>query len=147
MEMYSHEFFMREALKEARKAFDADEVPVGAVIVSNKKIIARGYNLTERLNDVTAHAEMQCITSAANFLGGKYLPECTMYVTLEPCAMCAGALFWSQIANVVFGAYDKKRGFSLINNNLLHPKTKVEGGVMQEECAAIIQEFFKKKRG
>ena len=119
------EHFMREALKEAKKALQADEIPVGAVIVCNGQIIARGHNYTQRLNDVTAHAEMQAFTSAANFLGGKYLHECTLYVTLEPCVMCAGAAFWTQIERIVFGAEDEKRGFLLIEKKLLHPKTKL----------------------
>lgn len=137
---------MREALKEARKAFDADEVPVGAIIVANNKIIARAHNLTERLNDVTAHAEMQAITAAANAIGGKYLNECTLYVTLEPCIMCAGALAWSQIGKIVYGATDTKRGFALIQNQILHPKTELINGVMAIECSNLIKEFFAKKR-
>lgn len=138
---------MREALKEARKAFDADEVPVGAVIVANQKIIARAHNLTERLIDVTAHAEMQIITAAANALGGKYLSDCTLYVTLEPCVMCAGALNWSQMKRIVFGAHDPKRGYLRVNEvHLLHPKTEVQGGLLEEECAALLKEFFQKKR-
>jgi tRNA(adenine34) deaminase len=137
---------MREALKEAQKAFDVDEVPVGAVIVANNKIIARGHNLTQRLNDVTAHAEMQTITSAANALGGKYLTDCTLYVTLEPCIMCAGALAWSQITYIYYGASDKKRGFSIIENKILHPKTKIEFGVLKEECEQLLTNFFLKKR-
>ena len=136
---------MREALKEANKAFEADEVPVGAVIVSSNRIIARTHNLTERLNDVTAHAEMQAITAAANYLGAKYLLNCTLYVTLEPCAMCAGALFWSQIGKVVFGAGDEKRGY-ITNGGKLHPKTKVLTGVMEDDCANLMTEFFRKKR-
>ncbi len=139
-------YFMREALKEARKAFDADEVPVGAVIVCGTKIIARGYNYTEHLNDVTAHAEMQAFTSAANYLGGKYLNECILYVTLEPCVMCAGASFWTQISKIVYGAKDAKRGYSLIENSLLHPKTKVVSGILEEECSDLLKEFFRKKR-
>lgn len=144
--VFSDEHFMREALKEAKKAFDADEVPVGAVIVANNTIIARAHNLTERLHDVTAHAEMQAITSAANFLNGKYLNECTLYVTLEPCVMCAGALAWSQIGKIVYGATDTKRGFNLIQHNLLHPKTMVKSGVLAEECAQIVKIFFQRKR-
>jgi len=140
------EFFMREALKEARKAFDADEVPVGAVVVCKNKVIARAYNLTERLTDVTAHAEMQAFTSASHFLGGKYLDECILYVTLEPCVMCAGAAFWTQLAKIVFGAADEKRGFRLTGKNLLHPKTALTGGVLEQECAALLKDFFKKKR-
>jgi len=143
---FSDEYFMREALKEAKKAFDADEVPVGAVVVCNNKIVARAHNLTQRLNDVTAHAEMQAITSAANFLNGKYLDECVLYVTLEPCVMCAGALAWAQIGKVVFGAADTKRGYRLIDHKLLHPKTKTETGVLADECAELIKLFFSKKR-
>lgn len=143
----SDEHFMREALKEARKAFDVDEVPVGAVIVCNNQIIARAHNLTECLNDVTAHAEMQGITSAANFLNGKYLNECTLYVTLEPCVMCAGAISWAQLGKLVYGASDTKRGFNLINEKrVLHPKTVVRSGVLEEECAALIKTFFQNKR-
>ncbi|MFL5752396.1 MAG: nucleoside deaminase [Bacteroidia bacterium] len=146
MEPDSHEYFMNEALKEAQKAFDADEVPVGAVVVHNKRIIARAHNLTERLNDVTAHAEMQAITSAAGFIGGKYLSECTLYVTLEPCVMCAGALYWSQVSTVVFGARDEKRGYLLQPNNLLHPKTTVVTGVLADRAAELIRRFFAQKR-
>lgn len=137
---------MQEALKEARKAFDADEVPVGAIIVSDNRIIARGHNLTERLTDVTAHAEMQAITAAAGYLGGKYLTDCTLYVTLEPCLMCAGALHWAQIKRIVFGAHDQKRGYQRIATPVLHPKTQVEGGVMEAECAALLKTFFQAKR-
>lgn len=142
----SDEYFMREALKEAQKAFDADEVPVGAIIVANNKIIARAHNLTERLTDVTAHAEMQVITSAANYLNGKYLNECTMFITLEPCVMCAGALAWAQIGKIVYGATDTKRGFHLISNVLLHPRTVVESGLMEEESAILLKKFFLSKR-
>lgn len=137
---------MKEALKEAQKAFDADEVPVGAIVVAENKIIARAYNLTERLNDVTAHAEMQAITSAANYLGGKYLIDCSIYITLEPCLMCAGGLYWSQISKIIYGAKDEKRGFSNQVNNLLHPKTEILSGVLEDECASIIKQFFKAKR-
>lgn len=144
--LYTDEFFMKEALKEAQKAFAADEVPVGAVIVANNKVIARSHNLTEMLNDVTAHAEMQAITSAANALGGKYLQDCTLYVTLEPCVMCAGALAWSQITKIVYGACDSKRGFSTLGENILHPKTEVVSGVMENECSEIVKTFFKTKR-
>ena len=136
---------MKMALQEAEAAKDLQEVPIGCVIVMNNRVIARGHNLTEQLNDVTAHAEMQAITSAANFLGGKYLKDCTMYVTLEPCVMCAGALAWSQISNVVIGARDEKRGF--INKNLqLHPKTEIITGILENECSALVKEFFKEKR-
>jgi tRNA(adenine34) deaminase len=144
--VFTDEYFMKEALKEARKAFEANEVPIGAVIVSGDKIIARAHNLTERLNDVTAHAEMQAITSAANYLGGKYLQDCTLYVTVEPCVMCAGALFWSQIGKIVYAAGDNKRGFSLVGKNLLHPKTTVIHGVLSEEASELMEEFFKNKR-
>ena len=146
METVNHEMFMREALKEARFAFDKDEVPVGCVIVSGNRIIARSHNLTETLNDPTAHAEMQAITSATNTIGGKYLNDCTLYVTLEPCVMCAGALYWSQIGKIVFGATDTKRGYLLANTNLLHPKTEVEQGILENECAQLLKDFFKKKR-
>lgn len=137
---------MREALKEAQKAFDADEVPVGAIVVANNKIIARAHNLTERLNDVTAHAEMQAITAAANSIGGKYLVDCTLYVTLEPCLMCAGALAWSQVSKLVYGAADPKKGFTMVNKAVLHPKTQVENGVLSEDCEQIIKTFFAAKR-
>ncbi len=146
LSVFSDEHFMREALKEAQKAFDQDEVPVGAVIVSNNRIIARSHNLTETLNDVTAHAEMQAITAAANFLGGKYLEDCKLYVTLEPCIMCAGALFWSQISHVIYGASDEKRGCHTSGKNLFHPKTEVKSGILAEECATLMKDFFKKKR-
>lgn len=136
---------MKEALKEAEKAFAADEVPVGAVVVCKNQIIARAHNLTERLTDVTAHAEMQAITAASNYLGAKYLKECTLFVTLEPCAMCAGALFWSQIGKVVFGAADEKRGF-LSSGGKLHPKTEMVEGVLANECGNLMTEFFAKKR-
>lgn len=136
---------MKMALSEAQLALEKDEVPIGCVVVSNNRIIARAHNLTETLNDVTAHAEMQAITSAANFLGGKYLKNCTLYVTLEPCVMCSGALSWAQIAKVVIGARDEQRGF--INKNLsLHPKTEIVTGIMENECSSIVKEFFKSKR-
>ncbi len=141
------EKFMREALKEAQLAFNEEEIPVGAVIVSTEgRIIARAHNLTERLNDPTAHAEMQAITSATHSLGGKYLNDCTLYVTLEPCVMCAGALFWSQIGRVVYGAADPKRGYLTGGKNLLHPKTSVEKGVLEQECSTLLVNFFKKRR-
>lgn len=146
MDFVSPEYFMREALKEAHKAMELDEVPVGAIIVCQGKIIARAHNLTERLNDVTAHAEMQAITSAANYLGGKYLNECVLYVTLEPCVMCAGALHWAQLGEIVYGTSDKKRGFSRNAENLLHPKTKVQNSVLENECAELLVKFFKGKR-
>ncbi len=137
---------MNEALKEARKADEADEVPVGAVIVADNKIIARAHNFTERLIDVTAHAEMQAITSAANAIGGKYLNDCTLYVTLEPCLMCAGALHWSHITKIVYGASDEKKGYSKINHPILHPKTTVIKGVLEQECSTILKDFFATKR-
>ncbi len=143
--MFTDEYFMKIALQEAQTAFEEDEIPVGCIIVFDNRIIARAHNLTEKLTDVTAHAEMQAITSAANFLGGKYLQNCTMYVTLEPCVMCAGALNWSQISKVVIGARDEKRGF--INKGLsLHPKTEVVSGIMEMECSSLILDFFKNKR-
>ncbi len=140
------EHFMRHALREAEQAFKADEVPVGVVIVCAERIIARAHNLTERLNDVTAHAEMQAITAAAENLGGKYLKDCTLYVTLEPCVMCAGALHWAQLGRVVFGAFDEKAGYRRIGGRLLHPKTQVTGGVLEAECADLMKAFFRKKR-
>lgn len=138
-------YFMRQALVEAQKAFDADEIPVGAVVVANNQIIARAHNFTQTLNDVTAHAEMQAITSAADFLGGKYLKGCTMYITLEPCVMCGGALYWSQIDKVVYAASDEKRGASTVGN-LYHPKTKIVSGILEKEGRELMQLFFQKKR-
>jgi len=146
MELYSDEYFMREALKEAHRAFDRDEVPVGAVIVWNNRIIARAHNLTETLSDPTAHAEMQAFTSATNTIGGKYLEDCVLYVTLEPCVMCAGASYWAQLGKIVFGAEDEKRGYTLIRANLLHPQTVVQGGILKEECSRLLKEFFERKR-
>lgn len=146
MELYSDEYFMTEALKEARRAYETDEVPVGAVIVADNKIIARAHNFTERLNDVTAHAEMQAITSAANAIGGKYLNDCTLYVTLEPCIMCAGALHWTHITKIVYGATDEKKGFTKINQLVLHPKTTVVKGILENECSTILKDFFQAKR-
>ncbi len=143
---FSDEYFMKKAFAEAILAFEKGEVPVGAVVVANKKIIARAHNLTETLNDVTAHAEMQAITAAANLLGGKYLNDCTLYVTVEPCVMCAGALGWSQIGKIVFGASDDKRGYKKFAPQSLHPKTEVVGGVFETECSELMQEFFKLKR-
>lgn len=137
---------MKEALKEAHKALERDEVPVGAVIVCKNQVIARSHNLTETLNDVTAHAEMQAITSAANNLGGKYLDDCTLFVTLEPCVMCAGAAGWAQMGRIVFGAYDEKRGYSGIAKKALHPKTVITGGILQNESAELLKFFFQKKR-
>ena len=139
-------YFMRQALLEAQKAAQRDEVPVGAVVVCQGRIIARGHNLTETLTDVTAHAEMQAITAAAGFLGGKYLVDCTLYVTVEPCVMCAGALGWSQISRIVYGAADEKRGFARFAPLALHPKTEVVSGVLEEDCSALIKDFFKRKR-
>jgi len=143
---FSDEYFMKEALKEALKAELADEVPVGVVIVCQNQIIARAHNYTERLNDVTAHAEMQAFTSAADYLGGKYLNECTLYVTLEPCHMCAGASYWTQLKKIVYGTSDEKRGFSNLKENILHPKTEIVKGTLEEECSKILKEFFQKKR-
>lgn len=145
IEPYSDEHFMRQAIQEANKSLQKDEVPIGAVIVAKNSIIARGHNLTEQLNDVTAHAEMQAITAAAENLGGKYLKNCTLYVTMEPCVMCAGALNWSQISKVVFGAFDDRRG-ACRYDGVFHPKTEVIGGLLEEECSIIVKEFFKKKR-
>ena len=142
---FTDEYFMKKALQEAEMAFEKDEIPVGAIIVIDNKIIARGHNLTEMLNDVTAHAEMQTITAAANFLGGKYLTGCTLYVTLEPCQMCAGALYWSQISKIVFGASDEHRGFEKMGTQL-HPKTTVVRGVLANEASALMKAFFAKKR-
>jgi tRNA(adenine34) deaminase len=141
------EHYMRAALAEANKAFDKQEVPVGAVVVCNDMIIARAHNLTETLKDPTAHAEMQAITAATNWLGGKYLADCTIYVTLEPCAMCAGAIGWSQASSLVFGAADKKKGYRTISDSLLPPKTSVESGVLEKECRELLLRFFKSRRG
>lgn len=138
--------YMQMALREAQCAFDEGEVPVGAIVVCKNHIIARAHNLTETLNDVTAHAEMQAITAAANAIGGKYLTDCTLYVTVEPCVMCAGAIAWAQVSRVVFGAADEKRGFRRYAPEALHPKTVVEGGVMADESAALMKNFFKQKR-
>ena len=140
------EYYMQRALEQARLAFEKDEVPVGAVVVCRDRIIARAHNLTETLNDVTAHAEMQAITAAANALGGKYLDVCTLYVTVEPCVMCAGALGWAQTGRVVYGAADPKRGFSAFAPQALHPKTQLTAGVLADECGALMKRFFKKKR-
>ncbi len=140
------ETYMKMALQEAEAAAKEDEVPVGAVIVCNGKVIARAHNLTETLNDVTAHAEMQAVTMATNYLGGKYLDKCSIYVTVEPCPMCAAALSWAQIREVIYGTPDKKRGYSLFFPSLLHPKTVVRGGILGTECAEIISNFFKEKR-
>ena len=140
------EYYMREALREARIAAEEEEIPIGAVIVCKGQVVARAHNNTERLHDVTAHAEMVAFTAAANTLGSKYLPECTLYVTVEPCPMCAGAAGWTQIGRIVYGAKDKKRGFERLGHSMLHPKTDVVGGVLEEECAEMMKEFFKKKR-
>ena len=139
-------FYMKQALIEAQTAFDRGEVPVGAVVVCRDRIIARAHNLTETLNDVTAHAEMQAITAASDYLGGKYLTDCTLYVTVEPCVMCAGAIAWAQMGKLVYGAGDEKKGYSRLAPTALHPKTVVEKGLMEEECASIMKEFFKKRR-
>jgi tRNA(adenine34) deaminase len=143
--LYSDEYFMKQAIKEAEYAYEKGEVPVGAVIVCENRIIGRGHNLTETLNDVTAHAEMQAITAAANFLGAKYLNECTLYITLEPCGMCAGAIFWAQLNRVVFGASDPKRGY-LKQHIMLHPKTSVQSGIEEDTCKSLLQSFFQSKR-
>jgi tRNA(adenine34) deaminase len=143
--IFTDEYFMKKALQEAEMAFDKEEIPVGAIIVIDNKVIARSHNLTELLNDVTAHAEMQSITAAANFLGGKYLKDCTLYVTLEPCQMCAGALYWSQISKIVFGARDEQRGFLTLGTKL-HPKTQIKQGVLAQESADLMKRFFAKKR-
>ena len=144
--MEQDESFMREALREALSAQSAGEIPIGAVVVWKGRIIGRGHNMTERLRDTTAHAEMIAITAATEAMGGKYLTDCTLYVTVEPCPMCAGALAWSQISRIVYGAPDERRGFSLFSPSLLHPRTEVSGGVLTEECAALMLDFFKSKR-
>ena len=138
--------YMQEALRQAREALSAGEVPIGAVVVSKGRIIARGHNLTETLNDVTAHAEMQTITMAADWMGGKYLNDCTLYVTVEPCPMCAAALNWAQVGRIVYGAADPRRGYSLFTPPLLHPRTQVTAGILSDECSALMKEFFKEKR-
>jgi tRNA(adenine34) deaminase len=142
------DFFMRYALAEAQQAFEEDEVPVGAVVVSNGRVIGRGHNLVEKLSDVTAHAEMMALTAATNAIGGKYLKDCTLYVTLEPCPMCAGAAYWTQIGRVVFGATDEKRGYRLFEEKgrLLHPSTEIKGGVMEAEAAELLRSYFRSKR-
>ena len=146
IELYSIEYFMREALKEAKKAFENGEVPVGAVVVCQNKIIARAHNQTEQLNDATAHAEMLAITSASNYLGSKYLNDCTLYVTLEPCVMCAGALHWVQLHKLIFGAVDEQRGYSLIKSPLLHPRTEILKGINGQESKELLSQFFKRLR-
>ena len=143
--IFTDEYFMKKAFQEAETAFEKGEIPVGAIIVIDNKVIARSHNLTELLNDVTAHAEMQSITAAANFLGGKYLKDCTLYVTLEPCQMCAGALYWSQISKIVFGAKDEQRGYQNLGTQL-HPKTQVIQGVLAEECGNLMKQFFALRR-
>lgn len=147
LSIYSDEHFMKQALNEAEKAAEEGEIPIGAVVVCENKIIAKDHNRVERLNDATAHAEMLAITAAQNHLGSKYLNECTLFVTLEPCSMCAGGLFWTQIGRVVIGALDKERGFSNYNKNIIHPKTDLKLGVMANECEILIKDFFKKLRG
>ena len=144
--IYSDEYFMNEALKEAKKAADGKEIPVGAIVVADKRIIARAHNQTETLNDATAHAEMLAITAAANSLGAKYLNQCTLYVTLEPCTMCAAASSWSQLGKIVFGAKDPKAGYSRIIQDIIHPKTKIKSGVLADECGELLTGFFKDKR-
>jgi len=143
---YNDEYYMRQAYMEAEKAFSFGEIPVGAIVVANNQIIARSHNFTEKLNDVTAHAEVQAITAASEFLGGKYLHGCTMYITLEPCVMCAGALYWSQIDKVVFATRDEKRGAGRFKNELYHPKTLVTNGIMEKECSDLMKLFFENKR-
>ena len=144
--MFDDNYYMKQALKEALRAFDEDEVPIGALVVCRDQIIARAHNMVERLNDVTAHAEMQAITAAAEALGGKYLNECTLYVTVEPCPMCAGAIGWSQLGRLVYGAPDSKRGYTLIAPHALHPKTQVCGGVLESEATKLMKDFFARKR-
>lgn len=147
IEIFTDEYFMNEAFKEAQIALEKDEVPVGAIVVLKDQIIGRGHNLTQQLKDVTAHAEMQAITAASEYLGAKYLVDCTLYVTLEPCTMCAGALAWSQISKVVFGAADDKRGAGRLTENIYHPKTIIQSGIMAEQCGQIVKDFFSGKRG
>ena len=144
--LFSDDYFMRIALKEAVQAFEKDEVPVGAVITANNTIVARAHNLTETLNDVTAHAEMQVITAAASSIGSKYLNDCTMYITLEPCTMCAGAIFWAQLGKLVYGAPDPKRGYTLLSDPVIHPRTKILSGVLADESEKLLKKFFKKRR-
>jgi tRNA(adenine34) deaminase len=146
LNVFSDEYFMKQAYQEAELAFEKGEVPVGAIIVCQNQIIARGHNLTEKLTDVTAHAEIMCMTAATEYLGSKYLNDCTLYVTLEPCTMCAGALAWAQLGKLVYGASDEKRGFSRHSERVLHPKTKVENGIMQEKCSEIVKAFFQQRR-
>lgn len=146
IEVYTDEYFMREAIKEAQQALATDEVPIGAVVVSNNKIIARAHNMTEVLTDATAHAEMLAITAAENFIGSKYLNKCSLYVTLEPCVMCAGASYWSRLSKVVYGAKDDRFGFKKAGEKLFHPKTEIVQGVMAQECGELLKEFFQRKR-
>jgi tRNA(adenine34) deaminase len=146
MKLFSDEYFMNEALKEAFLSLEKDEVPVGAVVVWNNRIIARAHNLVETLNDPTAHAEMQAFTAATNTVGSKYLDKCTLFVTLEPCIMCAGAAFWTQLGKIVYGAGDEKRGFTLVRQAVLHPHTVVQGGIMKTECSKLLKDFFAQKR-
>ena len=145
-DLFTDEYFMKQALMQARIAFEKDEVPVGAIIVYKTQIISRAHNLSETLNDATAHAEMQAITAASNMLGGKYLNECILYVTVEPCVMCAGASYWSQIGKIVYGTDDDKRGHSNFHKQIIHPQTKITGGVLKQECAELMTEFFYKIR-
>lgn len=144
--IFSDEYFMKEALREAQAAYEQDEVPVGAVVVANNRVIARGHNMTQQLGDVTAHAEMIALTSAANYLGSKYLNECTLYVTLEPCLMCAAAHKWAQLGKLVFGASDDKAGYHLVEAPVLHPRTEIKFGVLEDECSRLLKTFFKTKR-
>ncbi len=146
LDLFSDDYFMKMAYQEAQTAFEMGEVPVGAVMVCEKQVIAKGHNLTERLTDVTAIAEIMCLTAASEFLGSKYLTDCTLYVTLEPCAMCAGALAWAQLGRLVYGAKDKKRGFARLSHKVLHPRTAVSFGVMEEECSQLVKDFFEKRR-
>lgn len=144
--MFSDEYYMKLALKEAAYAFEEDEIPVGAIVVCNNKIIGKGYNQTERLKDVTAHAEMIAITAASNYLGSKFLEDCTLYVTLEPCLMCAAALKWARITRLVYGAHDEKAGYSLLKGRVLHPKTEVVAGILESDCGTLVTDFFRQKR-
>ncbi len=146
LNVFTDEYFMRQAYQEAELAFEKGEVPVGAVIVCQNQIIAKGHNLTEKLTDVTAHAELMCMTAATEYLGSKYLNDCTLYVTLEPCTMCAGALAWAQLGKLVYAASDERRGFSRHSERVLHPKTEVEHGIMQEKCSELVKEFFQQRR-
>ena len=146
LSVHSDEYFMKQALREARNAFDEGEVPVGAVVVCNNQIIARAHNQTELLNDVTAHAEMLALTAASNALGGKYLNDCTLYVTLEPCPMCAGAVAWAQVGRLVYGANDPKRGFMRFGRKMFHPKTKIKLGVLKDDCSLLLKDFFQWRR-